>query len=254
MIPAPFTQYRQHGFTLVEMAVVLAIVALLLGGLIVPLSAQVDLQKTRDTRKALAETREVLLGFAAANGRLPCPASSTSNGAESFAAGGSAANGNCSNFFDGFIPAATLGLTPVDAQGYMLDGWNNRVRYAVSNATVNGVANPFTSTGGIKAATMSSIASASLLYVCASATGTTTTCGTAITLTSQAPVVILSTGKNGAAGSSGLDESHNTDNDSLFISHDIAPAGAVNGEFDDIVTWLSTGGLLNRMLTAGQLP
>lgn len=251
------------GFTLVEMAVVLAIVALLLGGLIVPLSAQFDLQKIKETRKALDDVKEALLGFAIANGRLPCPASSTSNGQESFATSpiaGNAANGICSNFFNGFVPAATLGITPIDAQGFMLDGWNNRIRYAVSNTTVATIANPFTSTSGMRNATMGSIASANMLYVCASASGiTATNCGTALMLTNQAPALVYSTGKNGGWGGTGLDEAANpnpnsANNDAVFVSHDIASAGAANGEFDDIVTWLSIGTMFSRMLTAGQLP
>lgn len=36
---------QQAGFTLVEIAVVLVVIALLLGGLLVPLTAQIDLQK-----------------------------------------------------------------------------------------------------------------------------------------------------------------------------------------------------------------
>jgi prepilin-type N-terminal cleavage/methylation domain-containing protein len=129
---------RTQGFTLIELAVALFILMLLLGSIIVPLTTQVEQRKISDSRKVLDDARDALLGFAAANGRLPCPASAASNGAESFAAGGSAANGNCSNFFDGFLPAAALGLSPTDTQGYALDGWGlaqNRIRYAVSNQT-----------------------------------------------------------------------------------------------------------------------
>jgi len=92
------------------MAMVLMIVGLLLGGMLVPLSAQMDQRNVTDTRKQLDEIQQALIGFAIVNGRLPCPASPTSNGVESFVSGG-ASGGYCSNFNNGFVPAATLGIT-----------------------------------------------------------------------------------------------------------------------------------------------
>ena len=44
---------RMRGFTLVELAVALAVIGLLLGMLIVPLNSQIDQQRTNDTRKQL---------------------------------------------------------------------------------------------------------------------------------------------------------------------------------------------------------
>ena len=68
---------RANGFTLIEMAVVVAVIALLLGGIIVPLAAQVEERRISEMQRLLDETREALAGFAVTNGRLPCPASST---------------------------------------------------------------------------------------------------------------------------------------------------------------------------------
>ena len=87
---------RTAGFTLVEMAVVLLIMALLLGGLLPTLSSRVEQQRLGEVRKQLDEIEQAAIGYALINGRLPCPASSSSNGAESFASGGNATNGNCS--------------------------------------------------------------------------------------------------------------------------------------------------------------
>ena len=44
-----------RGFTLIEMAIVLAIVALLLGGLLPSISSQIEQQRRNDTRKQLDE-------------------------------------------------------------------------------------------------------------------------------------------------------------------------------------------------------
>ncbi len=67
--------YLQKGFSLIELAIVLVVVALLLGGLLVPLTMQIEQQKIRETQKSMEEIKDALVGFALANGRFPCPAS-----------------------------------------------------------------------------------------------------------------------------------------------------------------------------------
>lgn len=234
-----------YGFTLIEMAVVLVIIGLMLGGLLVPLSVQMDMRGYQETNKRLDEAKEALIGFAMANGRLPCPASDTSLGIEDPVGGG-----NCNHDYDGFLPAATLGLTNVDGSGYALDGWGgnpvNRIRYAVTIGNTNA----FTTTNGMRTTGLSTLAPD--LYVCASGSVVTAAnCGTATSLTSTAVAVVFSAGKNAPTGGAGTDESKNYDNDIVFVSHE--PATGAN-EFDDIVTWLSPNLLYNRMVAAGQLP
>src|SRR3990167_394325 len=69
---------KNKGFTLIELAVALFIVSLLLGGLLAPLSAQIQARRISDTNKSLHEIKEPLLGFAIIhNARLPCPATET---------------------------------------------------------------------------------------------------------------------------------------------------------------------------------
>jgi|SRR3989338_7015200 len=245
------------GFSLVEMAIVLAIVGLLLSGLIPTISTQIESQRTNETRKQLDEIQQALIGFAVANRRFPCPATSASNGEESPVGGGS-----CTNFYNGYVPAATLGITSVDSSTKLVvDAWNNPIRYAITNNTISGVANTFTSIDGMKNATMGNITNANLLNICASATGITgSDCGAAANkLTDKAPVLIYSTGKNGGYGGSGLDETANpnpnsANNDRVFVSHTPTPSTAPNGEFDDLMIWLSINTIFNRMVAAGQLP
>lgn len=245
----------QKGFTLVEMAMVLLIIGLLMGGLIPTLSAQMEAQRVGETRKQLEEIQLALVGYAVANGRLPCPASSTSNGEESFNTGGSAADGNCSSFYNGYLPAATLGITSVNGQSLVADGWGNPIRYAVFGNTVNGIASPFTRSNGMRNATMDSIADASLIYVCASATGIGSDCGaTSNKLTDKIPALVFSTGKNGGYGGTGLDEAANLNGNRVFVSHTPTPGTAANGEFDDLMLWVSPNILFNRMVAAGKLP
>lgn len=243
------------GFSLIELAIVLLIVALLLGGLLVPLTAQIDQQKAKDTQKTLAELKEALIGFAIINGRLPCPATPNSvTGLESYV--GVVGASACTNPFDGLLPAATLGITPINNKGLLLDGWNNPIRYAVSNATVGLATNAFTTTYGMKTATISSLAGTNLIYLCSSATGITpgVSCNTATTLTNNAPVLVFSLGKNGNLGVIGPDELENTNGDKIFVSHDQSSAGAGNEDFDDMLNWIPIGTLINRLVSAGQLP
>jgi prepilin-type N-terminal cleavage/methylation domain-containing protein len=236
----------QNGFTLAEMAIVLLIIGLLLGGLLTPLSVQTDIRRIGETQKELDQAREALIGFAAANGRLPCPAAPGTTGVESPVGGGV-----CTNAFNGFLPASTLGITPTDSQGYAIDAWGQRIRYAVSNSNTSAL----TTTNGIKNTTMATISATNHLYICATATGiTATTCGTAVSLSDKAPAIIFSLGKNYSLGGAGIDETANLNGDRVFVSHDMAATTAPNGEFDDIVTWPSLNVLYNRMIAAGQLP
>lgn len=259
---------RPHcgGFSLIELAVVIFIVALLLGSILVPLQTQVESRNYDQTQRILDQAREALIGYAAANGRFPCPASLTSNGVEDAADPPTVATtGICGAtvsfppVYVGFLPAATLGFTPVDASGYAVDAWGltqNRIRYAVSSQTIT-ITRPFTKQFGMRTAGMSSIASATtLLYVCNSSAGVTASnCGIAagtLTLASSVPVVIWSLGPNAATGGTSADEVENLDNDRIFVSR--TKSGGTSGEFDDIVTWIGAPALFNRLIAAGQLP
>lgn len=263
-VPPRLTSAR--GFTLTEIAVVLFIVALLIGSMMLPLAAQDDIRKVQDTQRTLAEARDALIGFAVANGRLPCPASATSSGLESFCTNDVPgvcgpvttvlpSHGRCSHPYSGDFPAAQLGLSPTDPNGLLLDGWEQPIRYAVWSGTIGTTNNPLTRTDGIRSATMTSVAATTQLSVCATATGITAVdCGAATSLTSRAPALLFSIGKNGATGAAGVDEAANTNGDVVFVSHDAAPTSAANGEFDDLVIWLSPNILFNRMVAAGKLP
>ena len=252
-----------RGFSLVELAIASLIMALLLGSIIVPLQGQVRTRKLDETQRILDQAREAVLGYAAANGYLPCPASSTSNGQEVLTTAGNH-NSAChasvtgTNAYVGFLPAVTLGFTPVDGSGYALDAWGltqNRIRYAVANATVNLVTNPFTKTNGMRSATMASIQSATtLLYVCRTGTGVTATgCAAAADeLSDNAIAVIWSLGENAPTGGSAPHEDKNLNNTRVFV---LAPYSTTGGAvFDDQLTWIGPPMLFSKLIAAGQLP
>ena len=261
---------HNRGMTLIEVAVVLFILALILGSILVPLEKQVESRRYDETQRILDQARDALLGYAAAYGYLPCPADYALGSAGAEAAGSNhASGGTCpatvtggANVYVGYLPAATLGFTPTDANGYAVDAWGltqNRIRYAVSSSTVSGINRPFTTASGMSSAGMSNILNATLLSVCTTATGSTaSSCASAtVTLTSNAVAVIWSLGPNAAtSGGTSADEAENAESlagaDRVFIKRD--RSDVTGSEFDDVVTWISPPLLFNRLISAGQLP
>lgn len=235
---------HQAGFSLVEIAIVLAIVAVLMAGLLPTISGQVEQHRISETRKQLDEIQQALTGYAIINGRLPCPADGTIATGQP-GAGQEAASCTTSTSTGGVLPWATLGVSETDA-------WGRRFTYRVTNIYADAIsANTFGCTPSITP-TQSSFALCSdgNLYVRSAASGGTN-------IADNIPAVVVSHGTNGygaytptgqqiAGGSS--DEAENADNNINFVSHDFTPT------FDDLVIWISPNILLNRMVTAGKLP
>lgn len=248
-----------RAFTLIEVLMVMLILTVVLAGMAIPLATRVALHRYEETRRGLDEAREALLGFAVAHGRLPCPATASTNGLESFAPGGGALNGRCSNFHDGFLPAASLGLAPLDSEGFLRDAWMsaaNRIRYAVFDGVANGTSQVLTRANGMKAATLAGLGAVpNYLSICASGAGITPSgCGAASNhLTRRAAFVLLSIGPNAPiVPMPGSDEAKNLDGDAVFVSHEISVAPG--NEFDDYLTWVTINLVVSRLVTAGRLP
>jgi prepilin-type N-terminal cleavage/methylation domain-containing protein len=238
-----------RGFTLTELAVVLAIIGLLLSSTLFTVSAQVESRYRSDTQRRLEDAKELLLSFALVNGRLPCPA--TTNGEE--AGGGVAA---CAASYAGYLPARTLGFQPTDSAGFGVDAWGNRIRYAVS-ATHWGAGPARFTRQHAAGAVWSMSQKPDDLVVCsaAPAVASATGCDPNTSATNQHTVVavVFSTGKNGP-GAGGRNEARNLDADPVFVSRTPDPPGAPGGEFDDLVVWIPVGLLYGRMVAAGVLP
>jgi prepilin-type N-terminal cleavage/methylation domain-containing protein len=237
----------RRGFTLTELAVVLAIVGLLLSSTLFTLSAQVESRNRADTQRRLEDARELLLSFALVNGRLPCPG--TTSGEE---AGGMA---GCASSYGGFLPARTIGFQPTDSAGFVLDAWGNRIRYAVSATQWGAAPARFTRQHGTISAWSISQKPADLV-VCSVSPAVTAAlaCDPGTSMTNQNTVVaiVFSTGKNGATG--GANEARNLDGNPLFVSRTPDPPGSAGGEFDDLLVWIPVGLLYGRMVAAGVLP
>lgn len=134
-----------RGFSLVEMALVLAIVGLL-AGLFLPLTnTLMDNNRRKETRVKLEAVQAALTRFVITNRRLPCPADGSlgagnvNQGLE-LAAGGACTVAALTN---GVVPWRTLALPQADAT----DAWNNLISYRVWAGA--GVANSLTVASGM---------------------------------------------------------------------------------------------------------
>lgn len=263
--PTYLNKTYQKAFTLVEMAVVLIIIGLVITGLLSSLTAQIEQRNLNETRNTINNVKEALLGYAMANGRFPCPAAEPNPPVNNVTAVevGNSATGVCT-IYDGWVPSVTLGLTPTDTEGYVLDGWNNPIRYAVvflNDDATNPTYNVFTKSSGMKNANntctspcstgMTWIAPQALLSVCSEITSGV--CAANKTLTQNAVLIVYSTGKNTTTTSgTGIDEQANLDGVGVFVSHEPYAAGA--NEFDDIVEWISPNTIFSQLVQANQLP
>ena len=251
---------RARGFTLVELAVVLLITGLIVSGVFVVLRAQLEQRDRDETQRRLDAARELLIGFALVNRRLPCPASGAAGGDEAPIGGGI-----CTNAYNGFLPARTIGFQPVDAQGYALDAWGNRLRYAVSASTWG--SSPFARftkrhVANDPAANWNIDTTPGDLVVCSAGTagnqapGAGCAAGTSVTNQNAVVLVVYSTGKSGAlvAPAANSNAAENLDGDVLFVSRPPDPPDAPGGEFDHLLVWLPVSLLYSRMIAAGVLP
>ena len=203
---------RQRGFTLIEVAISMVILGLVLTGLVVSLSQQLQQRRLLDTRTTLAEANDAISAFVTANARLPCPATAASNGIEATTAPGTCTTGA------GYLPAVTLGLPSLNAVGLREDGWADgsirddtgalnyprAIRYSVTRLTGTAPVNALTtaSLGGTTRATIgTALAANNGLFVCRSRTGMVAAgnrCGTAAnSLALNAVAVIWSQGPTG---------------------------------------------------------
>jgi prepilin-type N-terminal cleavage/methylation domain-containing protein len=270
----------ESGFTLIEIAIVLLIVAILLGYTVALFPIQQELKQYRQVEEEMDDILNQLIGFAQINGRLPCP--DTSGGAgpgvidgqedsidaiinATGIAGTDNSPDGCEAYF-GFVPAGTLGLNgDFDANRNLLDPWGQPYRYHISNFDAAGLpAIDLVSPNGIRNEGLAAVAPD--LNVCTTslnATATNSTCAEAgvggNNVVTGVAVVLISTGKDQGrvAGIStiqaeNLDDFHNGANDKVYTASTRSDVSAA--EYDDVVKWISPNLLFSKMIEADQLP
>lgn len=252
---------RQGGFSLIELSIVVLILGLLLTGLSVPLSVQLENARINEAEDFLSVIEKATLGYAVVNGHLPCPATPASNGASATVAGGCTVQ-------HGFVPGTTLGLTGSrNADGLLLDPWASPIRYSVTDSDADTDGDwDFVTPGEIADVTVAVLAPD--LVICNSAAGSTATAcsGPATTLVSGTPMIIYSLGSDwasftspdqqenvGAAlggGPSGTSYPIAADDVSVYRRK----SEQAGNEYDDVMRWMPPSQLYHTLLVAGQLP
>ncbi|SPE22992.1 conserved hypothetical protein [Burkholderiales bacterium] len=270
---APGASLRQLGFTLVEIAIGLVILALAAVGVFEVLTQQIEQHRISDTNATLLKAHDALLSFVTAYGRLPCPAQANSNGAEAIAS-------NVGGIItcvgeSGFLPAVTLGMPNLDAWGLLEGAWNDgagsttgtylrAIRYAVTGlngATASALTSISLGAPGSptqRAAVQTSFNNNQGLFVCASSIGILPAgnrcAAQANTLSANAAAIIWSLGSDAAdLPNYSIDERQNLNLTvpRVVISRVYAPLGATGGQFDDLVSWISYPVIADRLVYAG---
>jgi prepilin-type N-terminal cleavage/methylation domain-containing protein len=221
---------RQRGFSMLELALVLVIVSLLLGGLMSGVSGMRKRQQETETEHQLDEIAQALMTFAAINKRLPCPANPATAETTTGAGVERTPNGTgCTGGNNGVLPWTTLGLS-------QLDPWGRRFTYRVTAS--------FARSGA--AITLNSVGDNTVRNLAG------------VDIATQVPAVIVAHGPNarrsyspaGVIGvtSTNAGELENADVDAIFVSDTSTDA------YDDLLRWVPVSLLMNRMLQAGALP
>ncbi len=269
---------KKSGFTLLEMAVVMAIMGILLMGLVSPFSAQKESENISRTDKQLNEIKDAIMGFLRAQGRLPCPAFPTINpalsGRENVGAN-TCLNAANQVFQHGFVPGNTLGLKGTyNADGLLLDPWNNPYRYSITRSNGNGGGKwDFIDIAEMRAVGINNLLTNNPILVCAVASPNAVDCNAPAgnsPIVSAIPLVFFSMGKNWEnltspnqlenAGETGANIASTATALTYPIATDDTFASSVrsganpNTTFDDLVYWISPNEIYSALYQAGQLP
>lgn len=129
------------GFSLLEIAMVLALMAIFLGFGMEGLNSYNNIERARDTIYKLEELRVAIDAYAEANDELPCPASkiripgiATASPifGEARCAAGSGIR-SVAGTLEGTVPVRALNLPDSMA----IDSWNNKITYVVTTVLTN---------------------------------------------------------------------------------------------------------------------
>lgn len=223
------TRISQSGFSLVELAVVLVVVAALLATILLGAASVLQRARISDTEKHLNLAVQAISGFLYTTGRLPCP-DTNGDGVEAVADCDAAAG----DPLVGALPARTLGVGGVDP-------WGGAYVYAVDTDFAD------TSPGGDVTFSLSEPSEANIDLEIEDGTGTT--------IAENVALVVFSRGPNrytGQAGAGRPSENENNDNDGIFRRATYSDSG--NNIYDDVIEWVSANVLKAKMVEAGKLP
>jgi prepilin-type N-terminal cleavage/methylation domain-containing protein len=256
---------RQTGFTLIEIAVVVFLIGLLAAMGISALTAQLSNAAISATKKKQDTIKDALITYLGKNKRLPCPAIDNSGVEAPRNIAIPLGDPNCQGNF-GIVPYATLDLTKSAA----LDGWENFFSYAVTPQWTMTYSNIAPVAGGTTSNIGANAFNAGSTGIHPVNDRASTSPYTAIPVTTNAVVVIVSHGKNGSGALTskstpnfppgfGTDELANAPVSPWsfpaafyqreYTEVDVLPYGA----YDDVLQWFSAKDMLLPLVKDGAL-
>ena len=267
----------QRGFSLIELAIVLVIVTILIGGLAVPLSAQIQARRIAETRQTMEEAHEALTGYAITHScscvytgvgptgtrlpppqttcttctpenpsttattlrhpYLPCP-DTNNDGRED-------RTGSACNSQTGLFPWVDLATAAQDA-------WGNRLSYTVDIDLADATKGIHNTSNGVRNQVLSHTAKCAPLTVDVAA---------------DVPIVLLSHGPNGRGArninipqgsltpsppaTTGPEELQNLGVLQTGCTANTFISSTPSENFDDLLIWISFPQLINRLCPTG---
>lgn len=249
----PALRHRLHGFTLTELAVVLMIIALLMGGLLVPLSTQQEIEKRKTTAAQLNTIREALLSHVLIYGQLPCPDQDTDPAAPGYGleeVGCHNWGGASEPASEGFLPWKTLGVPEYDAWGA---AWQNAAdprqghwRYRIERDYADSTRGKTLIMKNVPTADPCDASDGAFPKDCLAVVNTA---GEVLYATKERPVaIVFSAGANGRVDGN---------NDSFEPNKAATPtyqSDTPSANFDDQLIWLTRNSLVAPLVAVGKLP
>lgn len=232
----------EHGFTLIEVSIVLLILGILTRTAIAPLKTVQTIRLRHNTSSDLALIKQSLIAHVVATGTVPCPLVNDSDFASS-------ANLSCQTA-SGAVPAAKLGIAgSIDDRGALLDAWNRPYHLAVSlvNHSERGDTNQpdWTSIG--EASRLGIRHLSADITVCQRSNGNN--CDGNDIRSEQVVFAVWSAGQDASGKGQQLE---NMDGDRFFIDQDYSQQ--LDQPFDDQIVWATAADVIYWQLKAGWLP
>ncbi len=245
---------NRNGFTLIELAMVLFIIGLVMGGMMVPLATAIDGKRLDAARNEAELIKEAMVSYAIQYGALPCPSQIADRADLNWGK-----SGDCS--LEGYVPWADIGLSPMNTWGEgTAEQWRMRVDQAFAvtfrpntapsdNLVVSDATGQLLTSGDPR---------------CFDSGDSLVVCNGPYSRREEpryTPAIIFNIGENGVAdGENAAWEASPCSNstgygttvvDPLCWGKPLYQGGAWAEDFDDVVDWLSHPAMIYRMVASG---